>query len=78
MIIYIDYTDRREPFDLTPFRHVYHLRRLLGEEHRVMDERLHVYRNEVEMDDETELFPNDVVQVAIEAICSKKRKLNES
>lgn len=78
MHIYIDYTDGREPFDLTPFRHVYNLRRLLAEDHRVMEQRLHIHRGGVEVDDETELFPGDVVQVAIEAICSKKRKLNEA
>lgn len=78
MLIYIDYTDSRQEFDLTPFRHVYHLRRLLAEDHRVMEQRLHIYREGVEINDDTELSPDDVIQVTIETICSKKRKLNEA
>lgn len=77
MMIYIDYEDGRQEFDLTPFNRVYHLRRLLAEDHRVMEERLHVYRGGVEINDEAELFSGDVVQVVIEAISAKKRKLND-
>lgn len=74
MIIYIEYTDGCQEFDLSPFNRVYNLRRLLAEDHRVMEEHLHVYRGGVEINDETELFPNDVVQISIEYLASKKRK----
>lgn len=75
MQIYIDYTDGRQEFNLYPFNTVYWLRRLLAEDHKVMEERLHIYRNHVEVNDETILYPEDVVQVAVEAIAAKKRKL---
>lgn len=76
MIIYIDYADGQQEFDLYPFNHVHNLRRLLAEDHRVMEQRLHIYRGGVEINDETELFPEDVIQITIEYTCSKKRKLN--
>jgi hypothetical protein len=75
VMIYIDYTNGREEFDLSPFNTVYFLRRLLAEDHKVMESRLHIYRHGEEINDETVLNPSDVVQVAIETICSKKRKL---
>lgn len=75
MLIYIDYTDGRQEFDLTPFNRVYHLRRLLAEDHGVMDQRVRIHRGGVEIDDETELMPDDVVQVAFDPFCAKKRKL---
>ncbi len=77
MEVYVLYDNDYVTYDIFPNHTAYYLRRLLAEDHRVGEARLHLHRFGEEIDDETVLQPHDVIQITIEHIYSKKRKIVE-
>lgn len=77
MNVFVLYGNEYVSYDIYPNNTVFYLRRLLSEDHRVAEARLHIHRQGVEVDDETILEPFDVVQITIEHLASKKRRIGE-
>lgn len=77
MNVFVLYGNEYVSYDIYPNNTAFYLRRLLAEDHHVAEARLHIHREGVEIDDETVLQPFEVVQITIENISSKKRRIGE-
>lgn len=63
------------PFEVDHLHTIWSLRRLIAEDNRLMEERIHLFRGGVLLQDEELIQENDVIQVIFESIAHKKRRL---